>query len=162
MIQKLSNYYNYCLFRLIGYQARVQYTSEFNIVNNDLSKYGIMNFKHRLLEKLLIFSHKIVNSLNGPLNLKSNLVKNSNLNKTYLLRNNHELAYPKLSKLNNYGEQTFSYFFIRLINNLCINDIDLDLRLFKFRINNNINLIFNDFVILFGNFDLDFKIFYLC
>jgi hypothetical protein len=160
MLQKLVNYYNYSLFRLIGFQSVVKCSADYNNVNNQLAKYNLMNFQHRILNKLLIFSHKILNSLNGPINLKASFEKKSDLNRTYSLRNDNELMHPKISKINNHGERTFAYCFTKLINNICIEDINLDFNFFKSRVKNNINIHFNKFVTLFVRFDLNYKIFY--
>jgi hypothetical protein len=54
-------------------------------------------------------------------------------------------------------EGTFYYYFSQIINKLCINDLKLSLDLFKTRVENNINLIFLDFVKIFGHFDLKHK-----
>ncbi len=160
MLQKLVNYYNYSLFRLIGFQSVVKCSADYNNVNNQLAKYNLMNFQHRILNKLLIFSHKILNSLNGPINLKASFEKKSDLNRTYSLRNDNELMHPKISKINKQGERTFAYCFTKLINNICIEDINLDFNFFKSRVKNNINIHFNKFVTLFVRFDLNYKIFY--
>jgi len=159
MLQKIANYYNYSLFRLIGFTSNVRCSVDYRDVNNSLGKYNLMNFQHRILSKLLIFSHKILNSVNGPINLKNSLEKKSSLNRTYSLRNDNEFIPPRISDKNNYGERTFAYFFTKLINNICIKDINLDLNFFKIIVNNNINIYFNDFVFLFEKFDLNYKTF---
>jgi len=97
--------------------------------------------------------------VNGPINLKNSLEKKSSLNRTYSLRNDNEFIPPRISDKNNYGERTFAYFFTKLINNICIKDINLDLNFFKIIVNNNINIYFNDFVFLFEKFDLNYKTF---
>jgi len=126
MIQKIANAYNYCLYKLIGFRAKVNYATDFNTVNNNLSKYKLLNFQHRLLNKFRTVSHKIVNRENGPLNLKTTLKTNSSLNKSYCLRNHAEFLVPKISKLNNFSKLTFSYIFSKFINTTCIDDIRIE------------------------------------
>jgi len=160
MIQKVANAYNYCLFKLIGFRAIVNYSTEFNIVNNNLSKYNLFNYQHRLLNKFLIFSHKIVNLKIGPMNLKNSLQINMNLNKSYCLRNEDEFSVPKVSKMNNFGKLTFSYFFSNFINKTCVDDIRIDEKFFRLRMCNNLNIIFNAFIHNFDKFDLFYKNFF--
>ncbi len=160
MIQKIANAYNYCLFKLIGFRAKVNYSTDFNIVNNNLSKYKLLNFQHRLINKLLIFSHKIINLKIGPVNLKNSLQTNLNMNKSYCLRNQTELVVPKVSKMNNFGKLTFRYFFSKFINKTCVDDIRIDEKFFKLRMSNNLNIIFNVFILNFDKFDLTYKNFF--
>ena len=148
MIQKIANAYNYCLYKLIEFRAKVNYATDFNTVNNNLSKYRLLNFQHRLLNKFRTVSHKIVNRENGPLNLKTTLKTNSSLNKSYCLRNHAEFLVPKISKLNNLNLPIlYSYIFSKFINTTCIDDIRIEENFFKMRMKNNLNLLFNAFII---------------
>jgi hypothetical protein len=52
------------------------------------------------------------------------------------------------------GASTFSFFFSTFINNICLEDINQRLSLFKTVILNNINILFLKFVVLFPKFDL--------
>ena len=103
----------------------------------------------------MTFGYKIINNENSPKNLKESFTFNYNLNKKYSLRNSNEIQTPRISNLNNYGEQTFSYFFSKLINTICVKDLNIDFNFFK----NNINLIFNKFRKNFSKFDLNYSIY---
>ena len=60
---------------------------------------------------------------------------------------------PRISNLNSYGEETFVYLISKLINNFCLNDLELDYKFYKLRTENNINLLFNKFVLIFATID---------
>jgi hypothetical protein len=63
-----------------------------------------------------------------------------------------------IGRYNDNGEKQFDYFFSKFINEIMSkNEIELDFDLFKTRAKNNINLLFLDFVVIFINFDLNFK-----
>jgi hypothetical protein len=65
---------------------------------------------------------------------------------------------PSIGRYNDNGEKLFDYFFSKFINEIMSkNEIELDFDLFKTRAKNNINLLFLDFVVIFINFDLNFK-----
>ena len=69
-IQKLANSYNFCLAKLLNLRANIIAADDFNCFNNQLSSLNIKAFQHRILNKLSIFSHNIVNQSNSPLELK--------------------------------------------------------------------------------------------
>lgn len=155
-IQKLANTYNQCLFKLLNIKCKINESNDYNTLNNRLEKLKLANFQHRVLNQLMVFIFKILNYENSPKNLKDAFVYNYSLNKKYSLRNANELQTPRISNLNNYGELTFNFFFSKLINSLCVKDLDLDFNFFKSRIKNNINLIFNKFINIFAKFDLSY------
>ena len=127
-----------------------------NNLNNQLESYGLISYQHRFLNKVLTFAHKIVNEPNAPVILKSQLVKLSDMNKGgRVLKNMNQFNQP--GSTNHYGELTFSYFFSRLINRMCISDINLSFDFFKHRIFNNINIHFLNFISFFPKFDILYK-----
>jgi hypothetical protein len=160
-IQKLSNSFNYCLFKLFKINPLIHNNNCFNMLNNTLEQMGLQNFQHRMLTRIALFIHKIISSESAPLNLKSQLVFNSTRELNYMLRNNNQLQIPSLSKLNDFGEDTFNCFYSKFINLHLLDDLDTDYTFFKRRLINNINIHFLKFVHNFSKFDLNYKIFYV-
>jgi hypothetical protein len=155
-IQKLANCYNICLNKLLGLKTIVQTSKDYNKLNNLLEKYGLANFQHRIIARTTAFSFKVLNDSNAPVTLAKSLINNDQLGKKYPLKNIGQLETPRISDLNNYGMNTFEFYFSKFINNFCIKDIKLEFNFFKKRIKNNINLIFDKFVELFPKFDLSY------
>ena len=93
-------------------------------------------------------------SFKSPSGLSSQFIKNSSLNKNYCLRNKDKYFIPRIKT--HYGEATFAYFFSTLFNKF-LNDDDFKIKtkFFSHRVFNNINLIFNDFVLLFPKFSIN-------
>ena len=128
-----------------------------NEFNNLLEKYGLNKFQHRFILRASTLAHNIVNKANSPKTLKEKLVFNKDIDKGYTLRNENQIE--QVIKLkNHYGESTFEYIYCKLINNLLLNDIKTDIKLFTNRIFNNINLHFEKFILLFPKMDLKYKI----
>ena len=124
-----------------------------------LERYNISNFQHRILERLCLFIYKILNDVKSPTELKNQFVKKSSVCSRYNFRNSNNFIIPSKGKFNNYGENTFGYFYTKFNNELLIHDINLSFITFKNRIKINNNIIFLDFVNKFGNFDIKFKYF---
>ena len=75
---------------------------------------------------------KIFCYTNSPSKLASCFILNNDLNKSYNLRNLLELKIPDKGKYNDYGEDTFEYFFSKFINSV-INEI-ICFRIGKYKI----------------------------
>jgi hypothetical protein len=150
-IQKLANCFYLSLFKLFKFNYNSHNPIE---INNFLEKYGLFSFQHRVILKLFNFSHKIHINCKSPSGLSSQFIKNSSLNKNYSLRNKDKYFIPRIKT--HYGEATFAYFFSTLFNKF-LNDDDFEIKtkFFSHRIFNNINLIFNDFVLLFPKFSIN-------
>jgi hypothetical protein len=155
-IQSLSNCFYTCLFTLFNFSGCVATTKDFNKINNDLEALGLNSFIHRLILKLATFFHKLFHDPNAPASFKQKIVFNKDLNKPYNLRNINQIYVPGSDKNNLYGDDTFSVFFSKFVNEICLNDINIDSILFKNRIRNNINIIFIKFNKLFQKFDVNF------
>ena len=154
-IQRIFSCYNYCLFKLLRINT---VAVDHNQFNNKLDiKYNLKSFVHRLVVKTTTFAHKIMNQALAPSLLKSCLALNKDVSHkhTYELRNLDQVN-EKSKLYNHFGELTFSYFFPKLINKLILNDISLNFSMFKTRICNNINILFDKFVKTFPKFDLSF------
>ena len=154
-IQKLSDYFYFCLFKLFKFKFN---SYDFNIINNFLEQYGLFSFQHRFLSRMLNFSYKIFNFDDGRIELKSKLISNESRSLHYELRNK-DLLYEPGSK-SKYGANTFEYLYSRLINKFTISKKDLKLNHFKLSIFNNINLIYTKTIILFSKFNLKLKTLY--
>lgn len=155
-IQSLSNCYYICLFTLFNFTGSVSSTSDFNTLNNNLEALKLNGFIHRLIIKLATFFHKLLHELNAPSSFKQQIIITKDLNKHYNLRNLNQIYVPGSHKNNLYGDDSFSVFFSKFVNEICLNDINIDFVLFKSRIMNNINLIFIKFNKLFPKFDVNF------
>ncbi len=145
-IQKLSNSYYFCLAKLLNLDFnKPRVTIDFNHINIELDKFGLMSFQHRLIYRTLSFAFKTLN--NDGSNLKHNLKYNTDLNKGYSLRNSNQLTIPYTGKFNDYGKNTFEYIFSKIINDFDSYFSSNSHGQFKISINNNINLIFNKFLL---------------
>ena len=149
-LQSLSNFYYYCLYKLF----KLKHCENLTELNNSLESKGLCSFQHLLLNRLLIFSHKILNKKNAPIQLNNLLINQKNTN--HNLRSNNILFKSTIPR-NHYGESTFNYFFPNLVNTLCKNDIFLDINFFNIRIKNNINLLVIKFIEKFSKFDINIK-----
>jgi hypothetical protein len=130
--------------------------SDFNTINIDLEKLGINGLMHRLVIKLSSFFHKLFNEPNAPVAFKQNIIFNKDLNKHYNLRNLSKIYIPGSDKNNNYGNVSFSIFFPKFINEICIDDLNINFCLFRTRIENNVNISFLKFLKTFPKFDINF------
>jgi exonuclease III len=160
-IQKLFNCYNTCLFKLFNFKQTVdtRYINQLNNLNNQLElEFNIPCLLHRILIKLMLFSHKIINIERGPILLRNKLKFNHELGKTYEFRNANELHEPSVSKYNEFAVNTFDHFFSRFINQTYIHHHNLNYQLFTLWTKNNVNIIFPLFIEKFKQFEyLDCK-----
>jgi hypothetical protein len=154
-IQKIMNSYNFCLFKLFNLKYDINTSDDFNKMNNDLETHGLSSFQHRLIQRFMIFSFNIMNQPDNQLRKQLNF--NKDLNKKYNLRNINNLCQPQLAGSNSFDEDTIEYFFYLFINTCCLNDLHLNLSMFKIRTKNNINILFNKFIKTFPKFDLIYK-----
>lgn len=85
---------------------------------------------------------------------------NNDLNKSYNLRNLLELKIPDKSKYNDYGEDTFEYFFSKFINTVINEIICFRIGKYKSSVKENSNILHLKTLKTFNRFDLKFKIYY--
>ena len=83
-IQSLSNCFNHCLYMLFKFKLEPEedcLISNDDVLNynNKLQSYGLFTFQHRLLNKILTFTHNIINNPNSPSDLKS-ILRPENIN----------------------------------------------------------------------------------
>lgn len=158
-LQKLANTYYNCIYRLLKIKKPIRTLEDFNNLNNELSKYNLECYQHRLIKRIARFIFKIYKNQNSPNGLKRSLIKNGECKTViYNLRNKIKFFIPSKGKYNDKMEWTFSYFYSKFLNEFLIYDLDLEFNHFCIRIENNINLIFPKFCKLFPKFDLNFKI----
>ena len=160
-IQKISNIYNFCLFKLFKFNFKILSIDDINLFNIYLEKWNLFTFQHRILSRFLNFSFKVINYNDFPFCLKSQLKFNYELNKGYELRNSKNLDVCSISKFNNYDERLFKVFFSKFINICGIDLFDLNFIHFKNFVENNINLIFLLFIKNFPQFDINYKYMYI-
>ena len=106
-IQTLANYYYACLFKLF----KLDFTcKELDETYNFLQVYNLFGFQHRVVLRISLFAHKIINIKQAPVNLKNQIIYNSDRKKEYQLREitKTTLCLPMIK--NHYGELTFKYF----------------------------------------------------
>ena len=165
ILQKLANSYNNCIFKLINvksvHDSIINSSEDFNKWNTLLEQYGLNGFQHRLIIRLATYIQKIFCYSNSPSNLANCFILNNDLNKSYNLRNLLELKIPDKGKYNDYGEDTFEYFFSKFIN-LVINEI-IHFRFGKYKkyIKENSNILHLKTIRNSNRFDLNFKIYYI-
>ena len=113
--KKLTNCYNACLFKLFKFDFTFKNLDE---INNFLENFKLFGFQHRIVLRLSLFSHKIMNIPSAP-ELKSQILYSSDRNIIYNLRNTTKttLYLPKTN--NHYGELTFKYFFNLFVEKIC-------------------------------------------
>ena len=72
-IQKLANYYNMSIFKLLStshiLSFRANTSDDFNRWNDILKFHGLFAFQHRIIYRLSCFIHKLFNEFTSPLNL---------------------------------------------------------------------------------------------
>ena len=120
-----------------------------------MEKYGLFAFQHRALERMLTFSYRLINFKNSQKSLKEQLVSNERKNLEYDLRNKHDFIEPGARTKS--GENTFGYVFSRMSNKFIIGKLLLKLNTFKMSIFNNINLIYDAAIKIFGKLNLTVK-----
>ena len=161
-IQKLSNCFNNCLYNLFKFKIDVgenetASNEHINDFNNELQKYGLFSFQHRLLNKILAIVHEIKTNEKAPPLLKNMLVMHKDSGalapNTRQLRNRiiniEELPSSK------FFSQTFSYVSKIILCNF--NNFDLSSAQFKEFIVTDMNLHLSTFSHLFSNFNIQYS-----
>ena len=153
-IQRLANCYNACLFKLFRFDFTYK---ELDEINNFLEEYKLFGFQHRIVLRLSLFSHKIINTLSAQLKLKEQILFNSDRNIQYNLRQTSKptLYIPKIN--NHYGELTFKYFFNKFVEKICIKHINIPFIDFRRHTINNLKSFCTNFIEIFEKFDIAYK-----
>ena len=121
-ISNLANCYNACLFKLFKFVFTLK---ELDETYNFLQGYNLCAFQHRVVLRLSFFAHKIINIKQAPINLKNQIIYNSDRKIDYKLLETTKttLCLPMIK--NHYGELTFKYFINLFLEKICIKIINL-------------------------------------
>ena len=92
-IQKLTNFYNACIFKLFKFDFTFKNLDE---INNFLENFKLFGFQHRIVLRLSLFSHKIMNIPSAPAELKNQILYSSDRNITYNLLRKLHFIFQKL------------------------------------------------------------------
>jgi hypothetical protein len=155
-IQKLSNSYFLCLYKLFNFKETITVSDDYNKFNIFLEKYNLKCFQHRMIFRLAIFIYKVIKNSNSALNIKNNLIYNKDMNKNYNLRNLNHLYIKPICNFNNYGFNTFENIFCKFHNLFLYKDMHFNLNNIKIKIDVNINIIFTEFLKEFNKFDVNY------
>jgi hypothetical protein len=150
-IQKLSNLYYNCLYKLFKFQLN---NMEINWVNSFLKRYNLFSLQHRVFYRFSIFSYNCKNNWRIIDNFETNSIRNTGHN----LRNSNHLTRYHINLKE--GKNTFHYFFSKFINSYYINKFQLKYSVFKKFVLDNLHSFFDHFVFLFPKFHLEINIFY--
>ena len=121
-LQKLSNLYYNCLYKLFKFQLN---NMEINWVNSFLKRYNLFSLQHRVFYRLSIFSYNCKNKSRIIDNFETNSIRNTGHN----LRNSNHLTRYHVNLKE--GKNTFHHFFSKLINSYYINKFQLKYSVFK-------------------------------
>jgi len=139
MVKRLKITLNYAIFLIVFLDS----LEGFNKLNNDLSKFNLECYQHRLIKRIARFIFKIFNEKQSPSGLKNSLsrIKDQKLS-TYELRNRNDFFVPSKGKYNDHMECTFVYFYSKFLNEFLVQDLNLEANHFFRRIENNVNIYF--------------------
>jgi len=154
LIQKLSNSFYICLFKLFNYKFCDQNPI---IINDLLKKFNLFAFEHRVFSKLLSFANNIYSNCNSPATLHNCFRTSAARHKTRTLRNSKELDTSRSNT--HYGDMTFSNFFPKLINLGCPNYIHYSANEFKAKLKTDLDSIFNRFSVATDKEPIKYNIF---
>ena len=168
-IQSLSNCFNHCLYMLFKFKLE---SEDDNMISNDdvlnfnnkLQSYGLFSFQHRLLNKILTFTHNIINNPNAPSDLKNTLKsENINDNDLELIENSADYTELRTKKryrknaetITKFNQLTFSYFFTKLIKNFLNSNFNLPFYQFKLKLISEMNRNYCKFINIFSKFNVE-------
>ena len=134
--------------------------------NNKLQSYGLFTFQHRLLNKILTFTHNIINNPNAPSGLKS-ILKPENINDIAISNLNQSLFVTELrsqrrifksdEKITKFNQLTFSYFFTKILHNFLNSNFNLPFFQFKKKILVETNANYCKFLKIFSKFNIEHR-----
>ena len=124
---------------------------------NFLQGYNLFAFQHRVVLRLSLFAHKIINIKQAYVNLKNQTIYNSDRKIEYKLCETTKttLCLPVIK--NHYGELTFKYFINLILEKICIKIINLSFIDFRKSILNNLKNHCKIFIEMFKKFDIIYK-----
>ena len=157
-LQKLCKMYYFCIYKLLDLKFVNLSLESINIILNDIDLYS---FQHRLLYRLFMFIYNVDHSSEAPTELKECLAQIVIKNRFYNLRSNGSKLVKSYFCKTKFGDSMFINFSAKLINKFSFIKNMNKFSDFNFFLNNNMNLLFYEFVKLFNKFDLnmDFNFF---
>ncbi len=90
-IQKISNSYFLCLYKLFNFRKNIILSADFNKFNIFFEKYNLKCFQRTQIFRLAIYIYKIKKNNKSALKIKDNLIYYREMNKNYNLRNLDQL-----------------------------------------------------------------------
>ena len=130
--------------------------------NNKLQTFGLFSFQHRLMNKILTFTHKIIKNQNSPSELKKDLTPEAvfaseeQTTQFTILRNNKKINKNAVIA-SRYNQQTFSFFFRKLILNFINCNFNLSFNLFLQKMSTETKSNFLNFLKTFDKFNISYK-----
>lgn len=142
-IDSMTKFYNICLYRLLGFKL-------FDLAECEqlklLSGVNLLPFKLRVCYRLNIFCYKVMNKLI----LNDFYSKLDFKDRRDYFRSRELVQVPDIRTV--YGRASFGYFLPKFINNVLKEAFNLEFKLFKEHLINNLTIIFNNFCQTFYNF----------
>jgi len=156
LIQKLSNLYCLCLYKLLKIRLLNLTNTQVNARLKDLN---IMSYTSRIFLRTSFFSFKSLKNDLSPLNLKQQFCLKEK-NHLYNLRSN-TIDNFKISKVNSkYGDLIFGNLFSKFLNNIFPHILSYNVNQLKHFIFSNFNLIVEKFCNKFPNFNVNYDLFF--
>jgi hypothetical protein len=164
ILQKLSNLYFLCLFKLFKFN----FVNDWAAANEFLQKYGLQSFIHRIFVRFSSFSWRLFNLSSAPSDLSSQLKDSSPLSNDVVAPSTDSISLRTINcktrsvskvEVSNlkFGELTFGKFFRKFVNNvILINNLATNASSFRTLITSN-DSFFNRFISNFLRFDLTIK-----
>ena len=153
VIQKLANSYYLCLIKLFKFNFC---NMSNNTINDYLKRYNLFAFSHRILYRLILFSHKLANTSHT---ISKYIKYKDESNTTMCLRNSQDVSQPTIN--NRYGELTLTYFYCKFLNKVCIYHLrHTKLETLKTHILKDLNVMYDNLVIIFDKFNVICKYYF--
>jgi hypothetical protein len=152
VIQKIANMYYQSINMLLKIKIDITNPIDFNSINNQLEKFGLNGFQHRVIHRLHMVGYDLLYNQNYPKVLKDKIIE-----KNHCARDKYKI--PDLGTNNKYGMKTFEYFFSEFLNLYSVNFNWTTRKHFAKSTFNNINLYFDKFVFEFEWMSLKFYYF---
>ena len=156
LIQKLSNLYSLCLYKLLKVKLLNLTNAQ---ANARLQSLNLMSYTSRVFLRCAYFTFKVLKDENSPVNLKK-LVCLKEKNQSYGLRSNAIDLFSITNVRSKYGDLIFGNLFGSFCNNCFPFILTYTFKQFKCFIFSNFNEIVDKFVVNFPNFLVNYDFFF--